>query len=110
MVHDRKLSAAAHVAGIGQQLAHQIDQPLAAHHLQTLVAIRRKQHVAGFQRHAGGDRDGFLARGLHIKGELALALVPHHPIIEQPRQQHVPQAQAELIGREVRIPGSDGAM
>ncbi len=110
MIHHGELAAPAHVAGVGQQLTHEIDQPLAAHDLETLIAICRKQHVTGLKGHAGGDRHRFLAGGLHIESELALALETHHAIIEQAREQHIPQAESQILGRDMRIPRTDGAM
>jgi len=46
VIHDRQLTSLAHVAGIGEQLAHEIEQRDTAHDLQALIAVGRKQHVA----------------------------------------------------------------
>ena len=64
----------------------------------------------GVQRHTGGHRDRLLARGLDVEGDAALALDALHSVIEQTRQQHVPQAHLQFLGLEVRIPGTYGTV
>ena len=64
----------------------------------------------GFKRHAGSHRDRFFAGGLDIEGDPALALDLLHAVIEQARQQHVPQPNLQLLGLQVRIPGAYRAL
>ena len=106
VVHHRQLAALAHVAGVGQQLAHEIDQRNAARNLQPLIAIRRKQHVAGPQRHALRHRDRFFSQRADVKRDLAGALIALHAIIVQARQQHVPQSDLQFRRIEMRMPGA----
>ena len=110
VIHHRQLPALAHVLGVRQQLAHQVDEAAAARDLQALVAIGRKQHVARAHRHALRHRHRFLAGGLDVERDLSLALRAVHAIVEHARQQHVAQAQLQIGGREMRVPGADRAM
>jgi hypothetical protein len=77
------------MTGSCRQLAHELDQRLAAHHVDALLAIRRKQHVAGLQRHGLRHTHGFFAIAAHIKGDLSLALRALHSVVEDAREQHV---------------------
>ena len=108
MIHDGQLAALAHVARVGEQLAHELDQRFAANHVDALLAIGRKQHVAGLQRHGLGHPDGFLAVAAHIKGDLSLALRSLHAVIEDAREQHVAQADLQVFGFEARVPLAHG--
>ncbi len=107
VIHDRQLPSLAHVAGVGQELAHEIEQRDAAHNLHTLIAVGREQHVARAQRHALRHRHRFLSRGANVKGNLAGALHALHAIVENARQQHVAQAHLQLARVKMRIPRTD---
>ncbi len=72
--------------------------------LQALIAIRREQHVARAQRHALRNRHRLFAQGPDVERDLAGALIALHAIVEQARQQHVPQADLQVRGIEMRIP------
>ena len=93
---------------VGEALAHQVHEIASAHHVQSLLAVRGEQHVSRLQRHAGGDRDRLLTRGLDVEGDASLALDPLHAIVEQAGQQHVAQADLQLRRLEVRVPGTHG--
>ena len=67
-----------------------------------------KQHVAGPQRHGLRDGDRLLAQRAHVERDLALALRALHAIVEDAREQHVPQPDLQVRGIEVRVPGADG--
>ena len=108
MIHDRQLPALAHVARVREQLAHELDQRLAAHHVDALLAIGRKQHVAGLQRHGLRHAHGLLAEAAHIEGDLSLALRALHAVVEDAREQHVAQADLQVFGLEARIPLAHG--
>ncbi len=110
VIHDRQLPALAHVARVRQQLAHQFYDGLAAHHVDALLAIRRKQHVAGQQRHGLRHRDRLLAEGTHVEGNLSLALRALHAVVEDAREQHVAQPHLQVLVFEPRIPGTHGFM
>ncbi len=45
VIHDGHLPTLAHVPGVRQALAHEIDQAAPPHDLQTLHPVGRKQHV-----------------------------------------------------------------
>jgi hypothetical protein len=92
----------AHVARVGEQLAHEVDERSAAHHVQALVAIRGEQHVPRSQRHALCYRDRLLPERAHVERDLGLALRALHAVVEDSCQQHVPQAKVQLIRIEVR--------
>ena len=104
VIHHGQLPALAHVARVRQQLVHQRHQRLTTHHLQALVAIAGKQHVVRLKRHGGSHRHRFLAGALHVERDAALPLRLLHALIEQPRQQHMPQAHLQFGGFEVRVP------
>ena len=110
VIHHGQLPALAHVARVRQQLAHQVDERPPADHVEPLVAVRRKQHVPGAQRHRLSDRHGFLAERAHVEGDLSLALGALHAIVEHSRKQHVLEADLQIRRVEMRVPGTDGAV
>ena len=73
-----------------------------------LLPVRRKQHVAGLQRHRLRHGHGLLAEAAHIEGDLSLALRALHAVVEDAREQHVAQADLQVFGLEARIPLADG--
>ena len=110
VIHDGQLAPLAHVAGVRQQLAHQIDERNAARDHQPLIAIRRKQHVARPQCHALRHRHGLLAQAADVKRYLAGPLRALHALIEEPGQQHMAQSELQIRDRKTRIPGPDRIM
>ena len=108
VVHDRQLPALAHVARVGQQLAHELDDGLATNQVCALLAVRREQHVAGLQRHGLRHGHRFLAEGAHVEGDLSLALRALHAVVEDARVQHVAQPDLQVFVFEARIPRTHG--
>ncbi len=106
VIHDRQLPALAHVACVGQALAHHVDELDAAIQEQPLVAVRREAHVPGTQRHALRDRHGLFAARLHVKRNSSLPLDCPHPIVEGTGQHHPAQRDLQLLRIEVRVPRS----
>ncbi len=109
VVHHRQLSALAHVRRVREQLAHHLDRRHPPGEEQALVAVRREQHVRIAQRHRRRDRHSLFAVRTYVERDASLTLGALHAIIEQARQQHVPQPAAECLGRQPGIPRSDGA-
>ena len=66
-----------------------------------------KQHVARAQRHALRHRHGFLAQAAHVERGLALPLRALHALVEDAREQHVPQTDLQVVHFEVRVPRAD---
>ncbi len=110
VIHDGHLAPFAHVAGVGQALAHQIDEIAPSHDLHALIAIGRKQHVARQQGHCRGNGDGLLAGRLHVERSLPLALHALHAVVEDPREQHVPQTDLQVFRLQMRVPGAGRTM
>ena len=110
VIHDRHLPALAHVVRVRQTLAHQVDDIAPARDLQSLRAIRRKEHVGGSQRHRLCDGHRFLAGGLHVERNAPLALHSLHAFVVGARHHHVTQADMQIGRVQMRIPGADRAM
>jgi hypothetical protein len=55
-----------------------------------------------------GDGYSLLACALYIEGDPALPLDPLHPVIEQPRAQHVTKAYLQFLGFDMRVPRTAG--
>jgi hypothetical protein len=104
VVHDRQLPALAHVSGVRKALAHHVDQLDTAVHVKALVTVGRKAHVAWPQCHALGDRHRFLAGGLHVKRDAALALNLPHALVEYAIQEHPAQRDLQFSGVKVGVP------
>ena len=107
VVHHGQLPALAHVAGVGEQLAHEIEHRGTATDEEPLVAVGREQHIAGTQRMRRGDRDRLLTPRAHIEADATLTLRTLHAIIEDPRQQHLAQTGAQRVRRQLRVPRPD---
>ncbi len=108
VIHDGHLPPLARVAGVGQALAHQLDEVVTTGDVGTLVAVGGKQHVIGAQRHGLGHRDSLFAERADIEGYPALPLDVLHALIEQAREQHMPQADLQFLWLQVWIPRADG--
>jgi len=106
VIHDRQLPSLAHVACVREQLAHHIHERDPADDVQPLVAVGRKQHVARTQRHARGNRYRLLTERAHVERDFAGPLRALHAIVEQAREDHVAQADLQILGIETRMPGT----
>jgi len=89
-------------------LAHHVEDRPVAGDQQPLLAISREQHVVGRQRERLADADRLLTGAFHVERDLALALLPEHPVVIGAGQHHRAQAAAQCLGRELRVPGTDG--
>ena len=110
VIHHGQLPTLAHVAGVRQQLVHERYQRLTADHLQALVAVAGKQHVMRLKRHGGCHGYRFFAGALHVERDASLALRLLHALVKQARQQHVPQADLQFSGFQMRVPRSHRAV
>jgi hypothetical protein len=83
----RHLAALGGIIGVAEQLVDVLLDRVAAPEPRALLAVAGKHPVARAQRR-GGEVAGLLADRLHVEAEPALALQPHHAIIDDAGQQH----------------------
>ena len=83
-VEDRQLTALQRVPLVRVDLAHHLDERIAAGDQQSGLAVGREIHVAGQKRLAERAADRLLAHVLHVEGRLPLPL-RHHAFARRTR-------------------------
>ena len=103
-VHHRHLAAEDRVALVGEELAHHVDEAVAARDQDALLAVGREAHVGRIERQRLADADRLLAEALHVERQLLLPLRGQHAPVEDARRQHRAQAGQQQVGIGARIP------
>ncbi len=105
-VEDRKLTALQRVPLVRVDLAHHLDERIAARDQQSGLAVGREIHVAGQKGLAERAADRLLAHVLHVEGRLPLPLRHLHSRVERAQRHHVPQSGEQLVVAEEPGPGT----
>ena len=108
-VHHRHLPPEDRIAVVGEELAHHVDERIAARDQDSLLAVGGEAHVVRRERHCLPDADRLLAQALHVERDLLLPLRGEHPRVEHASLEHRAQPGAQQLGVRVRIPRADRA-
>ncbi len=105
-IHAGQLAALQRVGPVRIDLAHHLEQGIAARDQQALLPIGGKAHVLAIQSARLGDRHRFFTPAFDIERDLALALHPVHALVIGAGQHHVLQPSPQGVGIELGVPGA----
>ena len=107
-VHDRQLATLQLVRLVRENLVDHLDHWIAADKQYALLAIARKTHIVGMQRHRGSNRCCLLPGAFHVETGFALALLTVQPVVKRAYLHHGAEHLDQCFVIQLGIPRTNG--